>query len=474
MPTGVERQPPVAASAAGTAAAGQHIKPSHFWSSSFAPPSDYWDHSQSHSLLEIETLSVSDPRGAGYASLPPASVRPAQTLERASKSSSLKRLCGKGVTRMGSYLETLHRSARIADIPESAEEGSEEVAGAEGTPVRAPPPPRVTGRRQGRAPLRTAFGGVADGPPAVPAGGGSPTGQEPSSSDESSEDNSQGAGRSPVPSSHIYIDMPPRRWSAPAWNCASGSEPESEGRPGVRRRPPPCSAGLLRPCSCRARHCAAAAAELDPWDHRAIEYVMVPKSQYLSLYRANRLLRDPCCCQGLGRASKLCDNCLRPTVLLRSPSPASAAGVGGSGGGSGGITSDAAGSTSSSGVSSIHGRRTAAPAPAPAQRAQTLLPRLTKSQPAGKKAARHTRFSSQELLLDYDSDQQVLRREPPVREKAHSSRAGIVLAGNCHVPLDSGSGTTLRRGPMKLDYTDSWRSLSRNTSSPAGSCGGSR
>ena len=50
---------------------------------------------------------------------------------------------------------------------------------------------------------------------------------------------------------------------------------------------------------------------------------------------------------------------------------------------------------------------------------RTLLPRLTKSKPAGKKAARHTRFSSQELLLDYDSDQQVLRREPPVRDKAH-------------------------------------------------------
>lgn len=49
---------------------------------------------------------------------------------------------------------------------------------------------------------------------------------------------------------------------------------------------------------------------------------MVPKSQYLSLYRANRLLRDACCCQGLGKASKLCDNCRQPTVILRSPSPA--------------------------------------------------------------------------------------------------------------------------------------------------------
>ena len=215
MPTGVERQPPVAAAATG--AAGQHIKPSHFWSSSFAPPSDYWDHSQSHSLLEIETLSVSDPRGAGYASLPPAPGRPALTLERASKSPSLKRLCGKGVTRMGSYLETLHRSARIADIPESAEEGSEETAPPAGE--SAPPPPRVIGRRQARAALRTAaFGGVSEGA----AGPGPAVRQEPSSSDESSEDNSQGAGRSPVPSSHIYIDMPPRRRATSVWNCASG------------------------------------------------------------------------------------------------------------------------------------------------------------------------------------------------------------------------------------------------------------
>ena len=95
---------------------------------------------------------------------------------------------------------------------------------------------------------------------------------------------------------------------------------------------------------------------------------MVPKSQYLSLYRASRLLRDPCCCQGLGRASKLCDNCLRPTVLLRSPSPASAAGLG-TGGSGGGITSDAGGSSSSSGVSSMQPRRTATQA-SPPERAQ--------------------------------------------------------------------------------------------------------
>ncbi|XP_037088713.1 uncharacterized protein LOC119109225 [Pollicipes pollicipes] len=148
---------------------------------------------------------------------------------------------------------------------------------------------------------------------------------------------------------------------------------------------------------------------LDPWDHRAIEYVMVPKSQYLSLYRANRLLRDPCCCQGLGKARKLCDNCLQPTVILRSPSPAVSVLP----------TSEPRHSPA---TGSLQTRRARAPAASPT-RAQTLLPRLSKSKQAEQQTAgRPPHFSSQELLLD------CVPREHPIRQKAHSSSAALVLA----------------------------------------------